>query len=93
MANRIQLNGTSFQVLKAPPAVSKNIRRAMADDRDWFEKHPDAAYRERPAVADEFWPVFDSRSVLYVIVTQVEPGRRLRFPVVHLNRPESERVQ
>ena len=93
MRHKPAQKGNSARTLVPPAGVSKNIEQATGGDRRWFEEHPGATFRERPAVAGEFWPVFDSHSVLYVIVIQVAPGWRLRLPVVRLNRPGSGRVQ
>lgn len=78
---------------RPPPAgVSNIIDQVMADDRRWFQTKPGVSCRKRSAVAGEFWPLEMAR-VMYVLVLQVEPGFRLRDPVVQLNLPESARVQ
>ena len=76
-----------------PPAISAAIDKISENDREWFERHPGVDERIRLAASDEFWPVFDSVNVTYVIVRQVMPGFRLRFPVMRIHRPETERVQ
>jgi len=76
-----------------PPEVSAAIDRISENDREWFERHPGVDERIRLAAYGEFWPTFDSASVLYVIVMQVRPGFRLRVPVIRLHLPESDRVQ
>jgi hypothetical protein len=81
------------KILTPPAGVADSVDRITGEDRRWFEDHPNATSRTRPAAPGEFWPVFDSASVLHVIVTQVRPGFRLRSPVVRLNLPESDRVQ
>ena len=91
--SRRKPKGNSARTVTPPAGIGKIIGQVTADDRRWFQENPGATYRERPAVAGEFWPVFDSRSALYVLVFQVEPGFRFRAPVVRLNLPESERVQ
>ncbi|MGK5548485.1 hypothetical protein ACSNOH_27700 [Streptomyces sp. URMC 127] len=62
--------------------------RAAEDDRLWFDKHPGASVRVREALPGEhdhgpftqgrkpLWP--DER--LTVVVVQVVPGRRVRYP-------------
>lgn len=80
-------------IVQPPPQVTANIDRITGADRDWFASHPDANQRIRPAAPDEFWPVSDSASVLYVIVRQVRPGFRFRFPIIRINQPETERIQ
>ncbi len=80
-------------VIEPPPEIAESMARISGEDRRWFEEHPDAEFRTRPAAADEFWPAFDSECVLYVIVTQLRPGFRLRAPVVRMNLQEGERVQ
>ncbi|HWR50332.1 MAG TPA: hypothetical protein VN428_04455 [Bryobacteraceae bacterium] len=72
------------EVRQAPPEIAAIIDAVMADDRRWFEEHPGVATRQRRAVVGEFWPM-DMSNVLYVIVSQVQPGFRLRGPVVRLN--------
>jgi hypothetical protein len=81
------------KVIYPPAEIATAIDRITSEDRDWFGAHPGLELRTRPAAQHEFWPVFDSVNVLYVIVTQVRPGYRLRFPVVRLHRPKTERVQ
>ncbi len=76
-----------------PPEIAAAIDRVSADDRDWFALHPGEDQRTRPAAPNEFWPTFDSACVKYVIVKQVQPGFRLRFPILRINLPERERVQ
>ena len=80
-------------IVTPPQEIATAIDRISADDRDWFELHPGAEDRIRPAAAHEFWPTFDSACVKYVIVRQVWPGFRLRLPVLRLHRPETERIQ
>ena len=81
------------KVVEAPPEIAASIERITGEDRLWFEAHPHEESYTRPAAAGEFWPAFDSACVLYVIVTQVRPGFRLRAPVIRLHLPESDRVQ
>jgi hypothetical protein len=89
-----QHNGCAAQGVLTPPAhVVESITRITSEDRRWFEEHPDAEFRTRLAAENEFWPVFDSGCVSYVIVAQVRLGWRLRAPVVRSNLPESERIQ
>ena len=77
-----------------PPAnVAAAMERITSDDRRWFMENPAEEVRIRPAAPDEFWPMFDSASVRYVVVAQVRPGFRLRAPVVAMVHPKSERVQ
>jgi hypothetical protein len=80
-------------VVTPPPEIAAAIDRMSQSDREWFERHPGAEERIRLAAPHEFWPNFDSAVVRYVIVRQVRPGFRLRFPIVRLHRPETERVQ
>jgi len=81
------------KAVQPPPHVAESLDRITGEDRRRFEEHPDAEFRTRPAAAGEFWPTFDSASVLYVIVMQVRPGFRLRAPVIRLHLPESDRIQ
>ena len=81
------------KVLQAPPDVSASIDRISGEDRDWFNLHPLAAERTRPAAEHEFWPNFDSACVKYVIVREVCPGFRFRTPVLRLHLSGTERVQ
>jgi hypothetical protein len=83
----------SPRVIEPPPEIAASMERITSEDRRWFEAHPNAEFYTRPAAVGEFWPVFDSGCVLYVIVAQIRPGWRFRAPVVRLNLPESERVQ
>ena len=76
-----------------PPEIAAAIDKISENDREWFDHHPGVDERIRLAASDEFWPAFDSRNVQYVIVRQVTPGFRLRFPVVRIHRPETGRVQ
>ncbi len=70
---------------RAPVAIGV-VMDAMTDiDRRWFEEHPGTQQYTRPAIEGEFVPVVDSRTVLYVIVSQVSPGHRLRMPVGDIN--------
>ncbi len=80
-------------VITPPPEVSEAIDRMSENDRKWFECHPEAKERIRLARPHEFWPTFDSACVKYVIVKQVQPGFRLRSPILRVNLPETERVQ
>ena len=84
---------TSPKIIEPPPEIVESIDQITGEDRRWFEEHPDAEFRTRPAAVGEFWPVIDSASVLCVIVTQVRPGFRLRAPVIHMHLPRSERIQ
>jgi hypothetical protein len=83
---------TTDGILFPPEEIREAIARITTDDRNWFAEHPDAEFRERPPAAGEFWPVFDSACVQFVIVTQVRPGWRLRFPVIRMS-PGSTLVQ
>ncbi len=76
-----------------PPEIARAIEAAVADDRRWFEENPSEETRTRPAAPNEFWPVFDSNSVVKVIVTQVRPGVRFRCPLVRMNLPIGASVQ
>lgn len=93
MRHRSAQKGDPVRTLVPSADVSNIIEQVTSDGRRWFEEHPGASCRERSAVVGAYRPVFDSRSVLYVVVTQVRPGWQLRLPVVRLNRAESERVQ
>jgi len=79
--------------LGPPPEIARAIEAAVADDRRWFEENPSEEIRTRPATPNEFWPVFDSSSVVKVIVTQVRPGVRFRCPLVRMNLVGSAKVQ
>jgi hypothetical protein len=83
----------SSQVIEPPPEVAESMRRITNEDRGWFEAHPNAKSYTRPAAVGEFWPLFDSDCVVYVIVTQVRPGWRLRAPVLRMNFQDGGRVQ
>ena len=86
--------GTAAPPIKhAPPEIAAAIDKISGEDRLWFEAHPGAEFRTRPAAPGEFWPVLDSATVLYVIVTQVRPGYRLRAPILRMNLPESDWIQ
>lgn len=93
LKSKLQGRQASPKIIEPPPEIAESIARITGEDRRWFEEHPDAEFRTRPAAADEFWPVFDSGCVLYVIVTQVRPGWRLRAPVLRMNLQEGGRVQ
>lgn len=80
-------------IVEPPPEIAAAIDRITDEDRSWFELHPNVEFRTRPPAVGEFWPVFDSACVLYVIVTQVRPGWRLRAPVVRIHLPKTDRVQ
>ena len=93
LKHQLRNAGWDEKVVTPPADVAASIDRITSDDRRWFLDHPSEETRVRPAAPDEFWPVFDSASVRYVVVAQVRPGFRLRAPVVAMVHPESERVQ
>jgi hypothetical protein len=78
--------------IELPPRIADVIDRASEGDRVWFELHPDADVRRRPPIEGEFWPQ-ELTSVTHVLVYQVRPGLRIRFPVLRLTIPESEMIQ
>jgi hypothetical protein len=49
---------------------------ASEDDRVWFEQHPEAEYRMRPALCGEMPDLREGDSIC---VIQVEPGVRVRY--------------
>ena len=71
---------------RTPAAIGVVMDPITDADRRWFEEHPGAEQYTRPAIEGEFDPVLDSRTVLYVIVTNLPPAHRLRMPVV-LQKP------
>ena len=83
----------TLQIFAAPPEIAAAVDRICVEDRDWFALNPGVDSRVRPAAPDEFWPMFDSRDVEYVLVHQVTPGQRLRGPVLRRQRSKAEKVQ
>lgn len=79
-------------IIQPPPEITATIDRVSAEDRDWFEAHPGEEYRMRPAVPGEFWPS-DAAWITHVVVRQVLPGFRLRFPMARIHKPEKEWIQ
>ena len=53
-------------------------------DRDWFKAHSDRAHRVRAALPGETYAraLADDEEVVVVIVRQIEPGWRVRSPLV-----------
>jgi hypothetical protein len=51
---------------------------ASEADRQWFEAHPEAEYRTRPAMRGEMPDVDEGDSIC---VIQIEPGFRVRYPI------------
>lgn len=60
---------------------AKAADRAPDLDRRWFETHPGQTRYVRPIVEGEFPPFAELHSVSHVLVEQVRPGMRLRYPV------------
>jgi hypothetical protein len=75
------------------PETAAAIDKITSEDREWFEQNPGASSRTRPAAPGEFSPGMSSDCVVHVLVVQVQPGYRLRLPVVRMNLPALERVQ
>lgn len=66
--------------ITTPEPYNSIIERVMAADREYFKRHPWQVHYERPMVYGEFWPYFPG-GVLYVIVSQLQPGARTRAAV------------
>lgn len=64
----------------APRPIRRLIERVCKKDREYFERHPEATFYERPYVSDENWPyVFPEAT--RVRVTALGPGLRVRQPL------------
>lgn len=53
---------------------------ASADDREWFEAHPERSHRIRPCIAGEWPPAFADRFT-HTAVRQIRRGQRYRLPL------------
>jgi hypothetical protein len=73
----------------APRVDEAVVERASAIDRAWFKRHPTRAYRLRLPVPNEFPddrpPAAGAERL--VLVKQVLPGARLRWPIWAVQRP------
>lgn len=61
---------------------SDAVTKASDADREWFEAHPAEDYYVRAPFPDEFPPLSGGSKPHAVLVQQVKPGFRMRFPLV-----------
>ena len=96
MAKKTRPSSLHFEpkglIASPPAAVAAALERASEGDRIWFELHPGEDERHRLPVDGEFWPQKLARVDL-VVVFQIQPGFRMRYPMVRLSLPGTERIQ
>ena len=67
--------------LRPPRRYRRLIDRVMQQDREYFERHPEATERVRPYVPGEVWPLHHLDAT-HVLVTQLAPGIRTWLPLL-----------
>lgn len=78
----------AISVSTATPGASSAAVLASDLDRRWFQANPDRNHRIRPVIVGE---TPDAHPGDYVVVHQVRPGRRIRWPFIpHKPPPPGE---
>jgi hypothetical protein len=80
-----------MSAIKLPAKDRAALRRLSEDDRRWFEARPGREFRLRKPAPRELG-MMQAQGASHVLVRQVQPGFRMRLPMLCSNLPDVDPV-